>query len=271
MGHLPKSFDETETGVRIRTARLRLGAGATALLLAATIAACGSSDSSSDTSSAASDTTATQADTPAETPADTAGDDIAAASAEEILDAAREASSTATAVHVAGTMQGSTIDFSYVRDKGASGTLTEGADTIDLIQIGDTSYIRANRSFWEQMGDAATAKAVADKWVSAPSTQRGFAALTEIADMQAMLDQVLRPTGAIEKGEPTTLDGADVIPLTSREGTLLIAATGEPLPLKIASDDVAERGDIVFDGWNEPIELRAPDGALDISDVGAAQ
>lgn len=270
MGHFEQGVEDLKTGVAPRVGRTRLGASAVALMLAASFAACGSDSSSDTTTSASSGTTAAQSQaTQTTTTASDASNGVADKSADEILAAAKEAARGASAVHVAGDADGVVLDLSLVKGKGASGSIEQGTSRFELITIGDEIFLRGSDEFYRGLGGESVVRLLSGKWLKVPSTTRGFESFAAITDMDTLLTQTLRPdSDTIEKGEAETIDGTEVIGLGGRRGTLYVATTGEPFPVKIASSD--DTGSVRFDGWNEPVDLTAPTDAIDIDELQRA-
>ncbi|ADB51771.1 hypothetical protein [Conexibacter woesei] len=266
MGFFEHDDTPNNRPMRSMMIRRRLAPGAVALVLAATLAACGDSDSSSDTTSASSPTTAAQTQT--ETTA--ASNGVADKSADEVLAASLAAAKSASAMHVAGESDGTTIDLSLVKGEGASGSIAQGTNRFELLTVGDEIYLRGSDEFYRSLGGEAVVRLLAGKWLKVSAGDRQFGSFAAFTDMDKLLTEALRPEGTIEKGEVETVDGTEVVPLTNgREGTLYVAATGDPFPVKITPGG-ARRGEIVFDGWNEPVELTAPTDAIDIEELSRA-
>jgi hypothetical protein len=67
----------------------------------------------------------------------------------------------------------------------------------------------------------------------------------------------------VSRGSVTTYKGQPVIELKdSKGGSLFVAATGTPYPVAIVGDGT-HKGTVVFSGWNQPVTLTAPAGAID--------
>jgi hypothetical protein len=64
------------------------------------------------------------------------------------------------------------------------------------------------------------------------------------------------------------VNGQPAISVTSTRpaggGTLYVATTGEPFPLKLEGSKSNE-GSVTFDRWNEPVELKPPPNPVDFS------
>lgn len=264
MGLFEHHNEEPKRSVNWIGNRRRLGAGAVALVLAVSVAACGGSDSSSSTTGTAASTTATQATSKA------TSNGVADKSADEVLAAAKAAATGASAVHVSGTTDDTTIDLSLVRGKGASGSIQQGTSRFDLISVSDAIYLRGSDEFYRGLGGEAVVRLLAGKWLKVPATSRDFASFAQFADMETLLTEVLKPEGAIEKGAVETVDGAEVVPLTAgSRGTLYVAATGDPFPVKLGAGE-GRTGQITFSRWNEPVDLTAPADAIDVDQLAQA-
>ncbi|MDW5597225.1 hypothetical protein VSS74_22955 [Conexibacter stalactiti] len=272
MGHHLQDIEAPDT--RAKSRRMRLSAGAVALLLAGTLAACGGDDSSDSTTTSAASGSTTEQTAPAETTETTAAAEdngVAELSGEEILAAARDAAKGATAVHVAGVMEEVELDISLVKGEGATGRITQGGAGAEIIVVGDEIFLKGDERFYESLGGEAVVRLLGDKWLKVPAGGDGFESFEQITDMETLLDEALRPEGGtVEKGETSDVDGTPAIGLTSgeRRGTLFVATTGEPFPLKIVGE--GDRGEITFDGWNEPVELEAPTDVIDVAELQRA-
>jgi hypothetical protein len=270
MNQPEQHFETSGSGVTrshpIRSrARTSFGAGAVAMILAASLTACGSSDNKSTTAadtSAAASTTATQTTTTA------ADNGVSAKSADEIVAAAKDAANGATAVHVSGSTNEVELDLTLVRGKGATGRIAQGPNQFQIIAVGQTIFLKGSDDFYRQIGGEGAVQLLGDRWLKVPATSRDFGSFAELTEQDKLMEQVLTPEGhAITKGDVETVDGQQAVPLTGekRKGTLYVAATGEPFPLQIVQ--TGARGKIVFDGWNKPVELTAPSGVVDVAEL----
>ncbi len=240
--------------------RRRAAVPAAVLALALPFAACGGDDGKG--SSTAASAPATSAQT---TPQATST--VADQSAEEVLAAARAAAAEASSVHVVGLAEGIGIDLRLARGKGAVGSIEQSGTRFDLIYADGDVFLRGNDAFYEQLAGRAGVQLLSGKWLKAPGDDSRFASFTQLADQEQLLRQVLNPeSGTVTKGEVTDFEGTQAVPLRSRDGTLYVAATGDPLPLAIVSGG-ARRGRVDFTDWNAPVELTAPTDAIDIEEL----
>lgn len=209
--------------------RAGLAAVATTAML---LSGCGSS--SSDTTETA-DTVTSQA------PADNG---VAALTADEILAKAKAALTAAGSYRMKGS--GATDDGTVSLDFKVSGgefigtmSMGQGA-SIELLSAGGQQYMKPSEGFWTMLGMGAQAKtmmaAIDGKWVLVPTTDKSLSGIFGAANV----DEVLKPTGTLAKGEATQIAGTPVITLTDSgdaESKMFVATTGEPYPVKLGTAD----------------------------------
>jgi hypothetical protein len=235
---------------------------------------CGSSSSSSTPSGGGGSSAASSADPSAD-------NGVAALPAEQILAAAKAAADTKNSVHMAGTVAGNAFDLIVTKSAGSSGTLTIGGNDMRIIVSGESVYLKASADFWTTFGGskgAATAALVGDKWVKASTSTAAFSDFLKFDGFLKNIDKSLTSTGSITKGDTSDLDGTPVIALVDNSptngGTLLVATTGEPLPLKLMPATSASSGTdgIKLSDWGTATPDAIPDAAsvLDISQFQTA-
>lgn len=259
-----------------------LSASAVALLCAATLAACGGSDDDDQTTATAASTTAqttatapstatTNPDDTGSTPddggdaADLPDNGFSSQTANNVLAAATTSAQQAESVHVDGAIGDVVLDVQSVRGEGGVGTIAQGNDRFDIVAVGGNVYLKGSEDFYRELGGEGLVQLLGDRWLQAPADDPEFASLVQLADMERLLGEILEPSGTLTKGETTDVDGQPAIPLTGDAGTLYVAATGTPYPLRIVAPD--EQGEVVFAAWDEPVELTAPSDAVDISQL----
>jgi hypothetical protein len=86
--------------------------------------------------------------------------------------------------------------------------------------------------------------------------------------MHSLFNQLLTHQGKLVKGKQTTVRGQKVIGLadTTHGGTLYVATTGKPYPIQVIKRGT-QGGELDFDRYNEPVSLKAPATAIDISQL----
>jgi hypothetical protein len=197
---------------------------------------------------------------------------IADMTPKQILSAVKKAIADAKSVHISGSgTTGGTplsLDLRLAKDKGGAGHVEVGGYGFDIVRIGQSLYLKANRKSLTHFAGGAAAQLLADRWFKVSASSTGFGSFTPLTDLQALMNQILHASGRVEKGAETKVDGQPVIALTdgANGGTLYVATTGPAYPLELKSSPGADKaGAIAFAGWDQPVTLTAPKGALDYS------
>jgi hypothetical protein len=199
-----------------------------------------------------------------------AGNGIAAKAPAQILAAAQTALRNAKTVRITAALQTSngplSFDIKIVSGRGGAGTLSTNGLGFQMVRIADKAYFNAPKDFWERFGNAAAAKLYAGKWIVSSAVNGKFASFTPITQID-FIANALNATGTLTKGKATTLDGHPAFTVTSSKGgTLYVATTGPPYPLKI-TDAGSTGGEITLSDWNAPVTLSAPAGAIDYAKI----
>ena len=195
------------------------------------------------------------------------GNGIEELSATEILTRVGDAAKAQSSVHLVGigSADGTALemDLKLAKGKGASGSMTLDGGKLQLVSDASKLYIKADKSFWTAQANAAAAALVADRWVSMPASEEGFG---DLANYDAFVSQLLEPEGEVTKGTTATVQGRKAIGLVTSEGTLWVSTTGDPLPLRIDS----EEGSLRLTDWGSAVAISVPSASdvLDISKLG---
>jgi pimeloyl-ACP methyl ester carboxylesterase len=217
------------------------------------------------------------------------------ASAEAAIDRVHSFHLTAT-----GMVAGKSVSVSGAFELPGRADIVEryGAGTIELRAIGATVYFRANAGYYTAEGvTGAELARVTERWVSATSAQiptlGAFIALTKPATLGiCMLGQRLGTLSVAGEGSvggrrATVLADAGDLP-GSAPGRIYVAASGAPLPLRITvggsfsgggtTDAACDSGatapgevgtDELISGFNAPLTIAAPAGALSLASLAA--
>jgi hypothetical protein len=158
----------------------------------------------------------------------------------------------------------------------AFGAMILNGDKMTIRRLGQTLYFKADRGFWTTNGDAATAKALANKWIMVKkSTAPDLKDLFDLTDLDSLLDDSLSLTRAEQK-RLKLIDGIDIgtqktVGLSDKrpsgEGefqTLYVSATEPTLPVNFAVNEDKSQY-MKFRGWGENFTVVAPKGAIDLS------
>ncbi len=197
------------------------------------------------------------------------GNGIESKSPQEILEASKAAASTATSVHIQGTIvtggKPISLDMELLRGKGGKGTISQEGFTIQIVQTGGAVYINGSAAFYKHVSGSAAATLLQGKWLKAPANSGELASLAELTDLGKLIDTALAGHGKVTKGGTTTIEGQKAVELkdATKGGTLFVATTGKPYPLQISKSG-SESGKVVFKHWDQPVTLEAPKNAIDI-------
>jgi len=240
---------------------------------ASTIAGCQDNEAAPAQSAAGQSTAASVAPSTAASvaPSTAADNGVAALSAKEILQRSKDALKKAKSFRVQGAMSedGENTDVDLQIDGAEfAGTMAMGTAKLELLAVGTKKYMKPNEQFWVMSTDAKQgkelAKVVDGRWIAGADSDASFADIFSIGGV----DGILKPTGAISKGEKKVVAGVPAIGIKDAGDTdtvLWVATTGEPYPVQIANKSGAA---LVFSGFGEPaVGITAP-AAAQIVDLG---
>ncbi|HEY1833877.1 MAG TPA: hypothetical protein VGG08_05525 [Solirubrobacteraceae bacterium] len=200
------------------------------------------------------------------------GNGIGAKSPTEILQATKSASAAAKSVHIAGSIVSGgkpiSLNMQLVAGQGGKGTIAQEGFSIDLVQVGGNVYIDGSDAFYKHVAGATAAQLLDGKWLKAPADSGELASLAELTNLSKLIDSALASHGKLSKGKEETVSGQKAIGLkdTTKGGTLYVASTGSPYPVEILKGG-SEGGTVTFSDWNKPVTLKAPAGAISISEL----
>jgi hypothetical protein len=206
---------------------------------------------------------------------------IASKSAAEILAASKTAVQNASSVTIKsksaqGPIAIADIQLRLTKNGGqVMGTIL--GSSFEVLRTGNTVYLK-EPSLYKDLG--VTRHVSLETWVKAPANGqlqgatatgrthlRNEAAFTNLAYEATRL---MTPSGKLEKGKTTRIEGQPVIELKARTGNwgtrLYIKTTGEPYPVKLEKTG-EEIGKTTFTAWNAPLTIHAPPSAVDISEL----
>ncbi|HEX4520976.1 MAG TPA: hypothetical protein VH063_15455 [Gaiellaceae bacterium] len=189
----------------------------------------------------------------------------------QILTASRAAVAQAATVHIVGTIADKggpiTLNLKLINSKVGVGRLSVGGATFNIIRIGNTLYLKADRKFLEANGGAAAVKVLAGRWFKVSTAVHDFKDIAPLTDLVQLVDAVLGTHGKLALGSHVTIGGRPAIALvdTSEGGTLYVATTGPPYPLELKG--TKGQGEIKFESWDTAVTVLPPTNALDFSKV----
>lgn len=166
------------------------------------------------------------------------------------------------------------LDLHY-GGNGVDGSVVTMGTNLKIKVIGQTVYFQAPRAFWRQQGGAqgdAVAAMYGAKWVKTSSTSGFGKGFDQFSDPRSFLDQFTSgfESGGLERAKQVgkgTVDGTATTTLgdDTGEGTVDVAASGTPYPLKISltpEDKSADAGTVTLSDWNEAYTVRPPKSSL---------
>jgi hypothetical protein len=196
---------------------------------------------------------------------------VATLSADEILQRAKEALTKAKSYRAKGTFEqnGDKVGFD-LKVSGADfiTSMSFGEAKVELLAVGGAKYMRPNEQFWVMTAGAKQGKNIAKvfgkRWVAGADTDQSFAEMFTMGSA----DELLKPTGALSKGEEKSIGGVAAIGLKDAgdpDSVFYVATTGEPYPLQMTG-----KGDnlLVFSDFGAAVDgLEAP-AASEVVDLG---
>lgn len=213
----------------------------------------------------------------ATTPTKPASNGIEAKSADEILSAATAAFAGAKSVHLKGTMVDSGETTGLDLSLGAAGSRGTVRAPIEKGKSVSISILSTKRNFylkspemWRSVGGAQMANLIGDRWVLVPKKNNAdFKDFERMTDLKKFANDVFKTSGTMVKGKTIVIDGVPAIGLRGSDGTLYVATTGTPYPLKIVPKKPAKQGEgLAFLDYDAPLNVTPPANALDLSKLG---
>ena len=173
-------------------------------------------------------------------------------------------------------------------------TIGQGNATASIIIVGGSLYIKANAAFWNQQGTGQAAQQLADRWLKTPAGSGELQSVTKDLDTKTLAACLVKGHGTLEHGGKATVDGQEAVVIVDKgdrpgtnPGKLFVAASGEPLPLRTIATGPERPGgkkdpkcddstpttagdEATFSDYNEPLDLSAPSGAVEIGGGNAS-
>ncbi|MFF8642254.1 hypothetical protein [Streptomyces sp. NPDC015345] len=165
------------------------------------------------------------------------------------------------------------LELTLDRDDNCAGTMKEaGGASLELVKRGDKVWMKPDEAFWKTQVPGGDGKAAAElfkgRYIHGTTGDAMLKDAVGVCDLKELQREIQDADDADDakspkKGEPTTVDGIDVIPLTEtedgRKNTMYIAAEGRPRLVKsVENDDGGERTTTDFTDYGEPVPARTP-------------
>ena len=210
---------------------------------------------------------------------------LAGLSAEKVWKQAKANVAQATSVHVIGRMKDGkdkiALNLKLTESGKAFGSIVVNGEKMTIRRLGKTLYFKADRQFWTTSADAATADALANKWIMVKKgSSSDIKEFFQLTDLDFILGETMTLTAAsakklklapgIDIGEVSTVGLIDKGAKASKGEfeTLYISDTDTALPMNFSmpTDDTQY---MRFREWNETFKVAAPKGAIDLAAAGS--
>jgi hypothetical protein len=203
--------------------------------------------------------------------------ELASLSATEVAAKAGAALTQAGTVHVRGSFvsagEAAVLDLKVKGTQGATGTIKVRGATLTLLRNGSSTYLKSDAAGWTQLGAGAGATMLAGKWVKVAGTDPDFTQIADFTRLDKLAALLLDDDMTGVKVARTTYAGKPAVQLSDREGSMLVAASGKPYPLRVTqlvTKAGADAGTITFSDFGKPVNLTEPpaDEVLDTTGLG---
>lgn len=222
------------------------------------------------------------------------GNGIAALDPQAIVSKAVNATSSAPAVHLTGSLSGvpvpratssgsgtlvsglsgsaragssaaaGTFSLDMVFTQfGAVGDITDGSATARLLRIEDQVWSAQPSSFWKAAGAAGGGKAYGGLYVKIPSADPRYAGFSDDTRIGYLLDKLLQTSATWKKGPLGLVDGVEALELDGtgsggHQAAVWVATDGAPYLMRIAPTAGSYHGQLDFTGYDARLAVQAP-------------
>jgi len=224
-----------------------------ALVAAAALAAAGCANGTSGTSSA-SNVSSTSTASP-----------LAGLSGKQVLAKAVGNLKTASSFTVSGTVAQNAgaiaVDLGFRPGHGCAGTISvTGKGSLTMVVIGTTAWVKPSDQYWKTVAGQQAPQAISTlggKYLKGPTSDSTIAGLSQFCNLSAFTAQLQQ--GNVVKGEATTLDDKQAVPLTdvATGETLYVTSSSHPLPIELRNTTAKNKGGLTFH-VGAPVSLTAP-------------
>jgi hypothetical protein len=150
------------------------------------------------------------------------------------------------------------VDLRY-RGEDVIGKLTVDGAVLELIKVGTLIYIKPDETALKDLskGNSSVAALFRGKWLKGSANSGDLSSFGEVAD----IDQVLKPSGELSKGEIKDVNGTPAITLEEKSADgdkLYVATVGPPYPLRIEGEGGGSRGALDFSEFGAEVDIKAP-------------
>lgn len=219
------------------------------------------------------------------------GNGITKLDPQAILAAAVDATSSAPAVEMSGTLQdvpvpvdsigtasasapagasagptktpgNFTLDMVFTQ-VGAVGDITVGGAASQLLRIDDQVWAAEPDSFWAAVGASDSGDRFGGLYVQIPEDDPRFNGFADDTRIGYLLDALLQTSATWTKGPVQTVDGVSAVELEGsgaggHSASVWVATDGQPYLIQIAPTGGSYQGRIDFTGYGERLAVQAP-------------
>ncbi|MET9546704.1 hypothetical protein ABZY36_15520 [Streptomyces sp. NPDC006627] len=168
------------------------------------------------------------------------------------------------------------LELTLDRDGNCAGTMKDARGaSLELVKRGDKVWMKPDEAFWKTQVPGGDGKAAAElfkgRYIHGTTGDPMVKDVAEVCDLKELQREIKdaddaddADTKSLKKGEPTTVDGIDVIPLTETEdgkkNTMYVGTEGKPYLVKSVEKDDGdgERTTTDFTDYGEPVPARTP-------------
>jgi hypothetical protein len=191
-----------------------------------------------------------------------------------ILTEALSAGSSAQSVRLKGAVEDFghflTVNLVVEPGKALSGTIEEDGYTFRVVVVDGKTYVQGQAAI-EHFGSVALARRLKghldNVWLQLDGHHEfgRFPRFTDLSEVVSGLTSV-----SLSKETGKSAGGRAAVALATNEhGTLYVASSGTPLPLKVVRDrkENGPHETLTFEDWNAPAHISAPAGAVTLSEL----
>lgn len=202
------------------------------------------------------------------------GDDPTGRAADPVdtlLDQARTAAKTATAVHMTGTWVTKNVEYQIdmrIKTDGATGEVTTAGTKIELLRVGADLFVRGDESLYaprdgrQDPGADESAQMLRDKFVKVPPDDPAFARLSGFTQLHPLLDDLFRLGGKVKKDGRKNVRGTETLILSGDKGRggELDIALGDSAPFPMQYSPGLNAGRLDLYEYNQDFPVGPPPG-----------
>lgn len=181
-------------------------------------------------------------------------DPLSSMSAEQIAEKAVSDLNSAPAFDLSGTVdengQNLGLTLAYKTPSSCQGTISlSGKGNLAVVSINGTAWIKPDAAFWQSYAGAQAQKAITllgNKYLKSAPGDTNVSTLTSLCTVSS-LSSAFTSSGTLTKGDPTTVDGQNAIPLKNSHGaTVYVTDSSSPQVLEITNSSPSNSGKIDF-------------------------